>query len=258
MTKYLIVNADDYGMAHSVSQGIREAHLRGIVTSTTVMIGMKDAAADVRTAQKETPDLGLGLHITVAGKAMSPVLPPDQIPTLVRPDGLFYDQPIWGERGEAGLLDADELTREINAQFERFVQVANRLPTHLDGHYHAAYFNPVSMAAMRALALEHHLPMRYGHESDAAKLEGVAHPTTVFQLDHDELIEALIAILKGLPDDEVTELVCHPGYSNDTLFDTDSWTTVREIEVRYLTDERVRAIIAEEQMTLCTFETLKQ
>ncbi len=96
MAKYLIVNADDYGIAASVSQGIRDSHQRGIVTSTTVMIGMDNAAEAVQQARKETPDLALGLHVVVAGKALKPVLPPDQIPTLVRPDGLFYDNPAWG------------------------------------------------------------------------------------------------------------------------------------------------------------------
>ena len=57
MAKYLIVNADDYGIAASVSQGIRESHQRGIVTSTTVMIGMDNAAEAVQQALKETPDL---------------------------------------------------------------------------------------------------------------------------------------------------------------------------------------------------------
>src|SRR5215203_3094378 len=124
MAKYLIVNADDYGIAASVSQGIREAHQRGIVTSTTVMIGMENAAEAVPQALKETPDLALGLHLVVAGKAMKPVLPPDQIPTLVRPDGLFYDHPAWGE--QAPSFNPDEMMREIHAQFDRFVVVTNQ------------------------------------------------------------------------------------------------------------------------------------
>lgn len=256
MTKYLIVNADDYGMAASVSQGIRESHQRGIVTSTTVMIGMERAAEAVQQAQKETPELGLGLHVVVAGKAMKPVLPPDQIPTLVRPDGLFYDNPTWGERANA--FNLDEMMREVNAQFERFVGVANQLPTHIDSHYHAAYFHPASVEAMRSLALKHHLPMRHGHESDLPVLEGIQHPVAFFQLDHHQPIEVLISILQNLPDGEIVELCCHPGYSNDTLFDTDPWTTVREIEVDYLTDPRLQAVIESEQITLCTFDVFKK
>src|SRR5215203_4301815 len=147
MAKYLIVNADDYGIAASVSQGIREAHQRGIVTSTTVMIGMENADEAVPQALKETPNLALGLHLVVAGKALKPVLPPDQIPTLVRPDGLFFDNPAWGEH--AASFNPDEMMREVQAQFERFVAVANKLPTHIDSHYHATYFHPTGAEAMR-------------------------------------------------------------------------------------------------------------
>lgn len=256
MTKYLIVNADDYGIAASVSQGIRESHQRGIVTSTTVMIGMDNAVEAVQQALKETPDLALGLHVVVAGKAMKPVLPPDQIPTLVRSDGLFYDHPAWGE--QAASFNPDEMTREIQAQFERFVAVANRLPTHLDSHYHATYFHPSSAEAMRSLALKHHLPMRNDRGIGSSTVEDVQHPASFYELDHDQPIDVLLNFLKTLRDGEIVELCCHPGYSNDTLFEIDNWTTVREIEVGYLTDPRVREVIASEQITLCNFEVFKK
>jgi predicted glycoside hydrolase/deacetylase ChbG (UPF0249 family) len=256
MAKYLIVNADDYGIAASVSQGIRECHQRGIVTSTTVMIGMDNAAEAVQQALKETPDLALGLHVVVAGKAMKPVLPPDQIPTLVRPDGLFYDNPAWGEHAPS--FNPDEMFREIQAQFERFVAVANQLPTHLDSHYHATYFHPVAAEAMRSLALKHSLPMRHDRGIGQSVLEGIQHPVAFYELDHDQPIEVLLSFLQNLHECEIIELCCHPGYSNDTLFETDSWTTVREIEIAYLTDPRLQAVIASEQITLCNFDVFKK
>lgn len=256
MPKYLIVNADDYGIAASVSLGIRESHQRGIVTSTTVMIGMDNAAEAVQQARKETPDLALGLHLVVAGKAMKPVLPPDQIPTLLRPDGLFYDHPAWGEH--AASFNPDEMMREIYAQFERFVAVANQLPTHIDSHYHATYFHPAGVEAMRSLALTHNLPMRHDRGVGQSIVEGTQHPVAFYELDHDQPIEVLLTFLQTLPDDEIVELCCHPGYSNDTLFELDNWTTVREIEVAYLTDPRVPAVIASEQITLCNFDVFKK
>jgi predicted glycoside hydrolase/deacetylase ChbG (UPF0249 family) len=256
MAKYLIVNADDYGIAASVSQGIRESHQRGIVTSTTVMIGMDNAAEAVQQALRETPDLALGLHLVVAGKAMKPVLPPDQIPTLVRPDGLFYDHPAWGEH--AASFNPDEMIREIDAQFERFVAVANQLPTHIDSHYHATYYHPASVEAMRSLALRHNLPMRHDRGVGPSIVEGIPHPVAFYELDHDQPLEVLLSFLQTLPDGEIVELCCHPGYSNDTLFDTDPWTTVREIEVAYLTDPRVQAVVASEQITLCNFDVFKK
>jgi chitin disaccharide deacetylase len=256
MTKYLIVNADDYGIAASVSQGIRESHQRGIVTSTTVMVGMDNAAEAVGQALNETPDLALGLHLTVAGKAMKPVLPPDEIPTLVRPDGFFYDHPAWGE--QAPFFNPDEMMRELQAQFDRFVALAHQLPTHMDSHYHATYFHPTPAQAMRSLALKHNLPLRHDRGIGASIVEGIPHPVAFYELDHDQPIEVLLSFLQTLPDGEIVELCCHPGYSNDTLFDTDPWTTVREIDLAYLTDPRVQAVIASEQITLCNFDVFKK
>jgi predicted glycoside hydrolase/deacetylase ChbG (UPF0249 family) len=256
MAKYLIVNADDYGIAATVSQGIREAHQRGIVTSTTVMIGMDNAAEAVQQALKETPNLALGLHVAVAGKAIKPVLPADEIPSLLRADGLFYDHPAWVEA--APFFSADEMSCEINAQFDRFVALAGQLPTHLDSHYHATYYHPASVEAMRSLALKHNLPMRHDRGVGQSTVEGLAHPAAFYELEHHKPIEVLFDFLKTLPANEIIELCCHPGYSNETLFDFDNWTTVREIEIAYLTDPRLKEVIASEQITLCNFNIFKK
>ena len=55
--KQLIVNADDYGLTPGVSRGILEAHLKGIVTSTTVMMGLPGVAAAIAEAQRTAPKL---------------------------------------------------------------------------------------------------------------------------------------------------------------------------------------------------------
>lgn len=256
MAKYLIVNADDYGIAASVSQGIREAHQRGIVTSTTVLIGMDNAAEAVQQALTETPKLALGLHLAIAGKGIKPALPPDQIPTLVRADGHFFDNPAFGEHAPS--FDRDEMFREIQAQFDRFVELAHRPPTHMDSHYHSTYFHPLAIEAMRSLALEHNLPLRHDRGIGAAIVEGIPHPAAFHELDHDQPVEVLLNFLHTLPEDEIIELCCHPGYSNDTLINADSWTTVRETELAYLTDPRVRAVIESEQITLCNFDVFKK
>ncbi|HCS39550.1 MAG TPA: hypothetical protein DIW44_08195 [Anaerolineaceae bacterium] len=81
MSKRLIVNADDYGHTHGVSQGIRLAHLRGIVTSTTAMMNYRGAEDDLRKATHECPRLGLGLHLVLTSG--NPVLPVEKVPDLV-------------------------------------------------------------------------------------------------------------------------------------------------------------------------------
>src|SRR5215470_9116375 len=61
--RYLIVNADDFGMCKGVNRGIIEAHARGIVTSTSLMVTRPVAAEDAAQRAREHPSLDLGLHV---------------------------------------------------------------------------------------------------------------------------------------------------------------------------------------------------
>jgi hypothetical protein len=47
----LIVNADDFGWSDAVTAGILQAHLGGILTSTTVMMNLPGAAAAIDRAR---------------------------------------------------------------------------------------------------------------------------------------------------------------------------------------------------------------
>ena len=49
----VIFNADDFGLTHGVNQGIKDAHLKGVVNSTTLMVGM--------SADKEAVELAKAL-----------------------------------------------------------------------------------------------------------------------------------------------------------------------------------------------------
>ena len=65
MPKRLIINSDDYGRTPEISRGIRESHLRGVVTSTTCMMNIPTTATDVALALAETPQLGMGVHLVL-------------------------------------------------------------------------------------------------------------------------------------------------------------------------------------------------
>ena len=65
MPKRLIINSHDYGRTPEISRGIRESHLRGVVTSTTCMMNIPTTAADVALALAETPQMGMGVHLVL-------------------------------------------------------------------------------------------------------------------------------------------------------------------------------------------------
>ena len=94
MSEYLIVNADDFGYSHSINRGIIEAHVNGVVTSTSVMV---DAiAAHEAKDLVRFPDLSIGLHFVVK--------------------------------------EVVNVKTELERQINRFVAIIGKSPDHLDTH----------------------------------------------------------------------------------------------------------------------------
>src|SRR5512133_2836973 len=130
--KRLIINSDDYGRSSDISRGIREAHLQGVVTSTTCMMNIHTTADDIKIALQETPKLGLGVHLVLT--TGRPLSAPESIPSLVDENGSFFKlRPLLDRLPN---LNVEEVKKEWRAQIERFLQVAGRVPTHLDSHHH--------------------------------------------------------------------------------------------------------------------------
>ncbi len=281
MSKRLIVNADDYGRAPGVSRGILQAHQRGIVTSTTVMVNQPGARAQLEEALA-CPELGVGLHLVFS--AWQPVLPPETIPALVDEDGCFFDQhTLWARAEEISLKS---LQAELTAQVGRFAAWAGRLPDHLDCH-HFVHLYPPFFQVYADLAAQFHLPLRvpfppetdfgqavrtlpfleeFPHDlvrgmivtnSNLVAARGLAHPdhfvATFF--GREALTAAfLVHLLETLPSG-TSELMCHPGYDDPALASS-TYRAEREIELALLTDPAVGQRVEELGIELVTFAAL--
>lgn len=282
--KQLIVNADDLGRAPGVNRGIIDAHRKGIVTSTTIMINLPDAADALELARAEAPNLGIGLHLNLT--AGRPVLPAARVPSLVDGDGRFHHISTWAAAMER--FNAEELRAELEAQFDTFVRLAARAPDHLDAHHHATYLHPAALRVMFELAIAHGLPIRapmldapddqiltfvrgmlpnLKPERAPALLESLrvaadAGPRPrwpdALWLDYSNgrpTLASLLVILTTLPEDGITELMCHPGYVDDVLR-TSGLVEPREDEVLHLTHAATRECVQSENIQLVSFAAL--
>jgi hopanoid biosynthesis associated protein HpnK len=104
-----------------------------VLTSASLMVTGEAVEGAVRLAKK-MPSLGVGLHLVVVkGRA---ALPAKDIPQLVDVRGCFSNNSVQaGLRYFFSKRAQEQLSREIEAQFERFA--ASRLPLcHVDGHLH--------------------------------------------------------------------------------------------------------------------------
>jgi predicted glycoside hydrolase/deacetylase ChbG (UPF0249 family) len=282
--KQLIVNADDFGRSPGVNRGIFDAYHKGIVTSTTVMIGQPYAPTGLEQALNETPDLGLGLHLNLtAGPAVSD---PAAIPTLIDPTtGFYYTLSDWITHVQR--IDPDDIRREIQAQFDRFISLTGKKPDHLDAHYHITYLHPVGLDMMLTLSEQYNIPMRQAQldlpatEAIRALHEMLPQIPSEFAMQLIENLHEILAqhqppfwparldmgfygarailgelllILTNLGDDSLTEVMCHPGYVDEHL--NGNYVAEREAEVNHLTHAATRECIKSEQIQLITFGDL--
>jgi predicted glycoside hydrolase/deacetylase ChbG (UPF0249 family) len=128
----VIFHADDFGLTPAVNAGIVEAHQRGVLRSTSLMVSA-DGAEDAAALARSLPDLDVGLHVTLVEER--PVLPPERIPSLVA-DGRFWpSHAAVFARYATGRWSVAEAAAEVAAQWERLAALGIRA-SHCDGHQH--------------------------------------------------------------------------------------------------------------------------
>lgn len=264
--KRLIINSDDYGRTPDISRGIREAHLRGVVTSTTCMLNIPTTADDIAIALNETPNLGLGVHLVLTmGK---PICAPESVPSLVDENGNFFKYTPLLER--LASLNMEDVKREWRAQIGRFVQAAGRKPTHLDSHHHSSYFSPALFRGMLELAKEYDCAIRYPFTGISRELEETAvqvpglmqefnppRPDVFFVDFYDESAtqEQLLNILHNVGEG-TSEMMCHPGYVDPAFGAESIYNAQRERELKILTDPAIKDAIRSHGIELITFADL--
>src|SRR5713101_9932691 len=107
--KYLIVNADDFGLSRGINRGIIEAYQKGIVTSASLMVdrpGSQEAAELYRKLRWLEPELSVGLHVDLEK-------PMNDLPDV-----------YW------------RIRNEVRNQVRRFEHLMGNSPSHLDSHHH--------------------------------------------------------------------------------------------------------------------------
>ncbi len=132
--KYLAVNADDFGFTRDVNAGIVEAHLHGILTSTTLMANGAEFDDAIRLA-REHPSLDIGVHFVLAG-GRSLLDPSRALPRTVF------------ELIRAIALRRIRVYDELRAQMVKVAESGLR-PTHVDTHKHTHLLPPVLDAVAR-------------------------------------------------------------------------------------------------------------
>lgn len=229
--RFLIVNADDFGLSAGVNRGIIECAERGIVTSASLMVRWP-AAAEAAAYAKKNHAISVGLHVDLGEWVL--------------------------RNGEWELLykvvdtdDASAVRNEIHRQVAEFQRLVGRDPSHLDSHQHA-HRNEPARSIMLNLARELGVPLRecdprirYCGDFYGQGDEGESQPELL-------TLANLRKILGGLPAG-ITELGCHPGYGEGL---DSPYSGERIEELRVLCKPETRVGVAELGFQLCNFNQL--
>jgi hopanoid biosynthesis associated protein HpnK len=287
----LIVNADDFGFTAGVNRAIVEAHVRGIVTSSTLMANGR-AFDDAVALAKTVPRLGTGCHVVLIDG--EPVLDAKQLPSLTSAgaggarfrDGLKS----FAARALTGRLDPDEIELEASAQIRK-LQSAGINVTHLDTHKHTHLFPPVLRPLLRAarargvrairnpfgprkplksneLITRPNLWTRYAETRilrtlaakfrDAVTREGIITPDgTLGIVVTGALDEKLFGAIAAIIPEGTWEFVCHPGYNDADLKSARTrLRESRETELRVLTMPEARQLLLNQGIDLISYREL--
>lgn len=279
----ILLNADDFGRHACINAAVRESVERGLLRSASLMAG-EPAFDDAVDIAKAHPTLGVGIHFTLVDGR--PVLPPEEIPSLVGADGRFRpDHGAFVKDFLCGRIRRADIRRELTAQAQKIVAAGIR-PDHVDSHQHihmlpgifsialdvAAQYgiravrisqvdvgeaswlagslgDIIGRAGLFALGVRaRRLARRRGFAAPAhfAGLVAGAAVTPAFLV---QLADSLARTKNA----GATEVMMHPGTSNAALVPFTRWQHDFEVEFTAATSADVRAAFSKNALTSVRF-----
>jgi len=278
--KKVIVNADDFGLAQGVNEGIIKAHQEGILTSATLMANMPgfDQAVELAGAN---PELGVGVHLNILrGRPLSLA---QKVGSLLSQENRFIPSvSSLLYRMALKKINFDEVEREFRTQVEK-VRKAGIHPSHIDSEKHIHLIRPLFRIVLK-LAKEYKIDrIRFIQEccisarpgqmfksifislsssSMTKKMtqEGIRSPDRFYGVcDSGRVTAAKLQQVLQRAREGVLEIMVHPGFITQEMIELEKQmgsyyiNKYREKELNALLDERLPEVIADLGIQLINF-----
>lgn len=250
----LIIRADDVGYSEAVNYGIEKTVKQGLIGSVGLMPNMPAAAHGL--ALLEGTGVCIGQHTNIC--IGHPCADPASIPSLLDENGMLKSSRTYREAWKKGecFTVLEEMVLEIEAQYQRFIQLTGRQPDYFEGH---AVMSKHLMQGLEIVAQRHGLKYNNMYPGDETGTFGgrpvAACPMRSMDPDYDparELKEAVLHARTDMPN----VFVCHPGYLDAFLLRSSSLTVNRTKEVEMLCDPAMRTWLEEHGVRLLRYSDL--
>jgi hypothetical protein len=251
----VITNADDFGLTEGGCAAIVKAIYAGGLTATTAMVCVPRATMRLRKWARFIPGR-IGAHLQLTGG--SPILPPEQIPSLVEANGQFPAK----RRGLCAPKTA-EIFAEWCAQMEVLLRTGIE-PTHLDTHHHV-HCLPEAAPAFIEIATRYKLPARALDPEMSRSLREIGllcvdRTLTDWyggELSVRTLVKVVADAARELPEARCFEVMCHPAFVDEELIKRSGYVEEREMELIALCDPALPRELGDAGFSLSGFESLQ-
>jgi predicted glycoside hydrolase/deacetylase ChbG (UPF0249 family) len=246
----LLLRADDLGYSEAINYGIAKSVIDGIVKNVGVMVNMP--ATEHGLALLKDVDVCYGCHTNICvGK---PLTDPKLIPSITTADGDFKSSKDYRSATEDFVV-LEEVMIEIEAQYQRFVELTGRQPQYFEGH---AVASPNFMKGLELIAAQHGL--KYSGISFDEKPIVVNGKKVYISMDSMgpdyDPFESLKKLTEHPHADGVYMMVLHPGYLDAFILNTSSLTIPRTQEVEMAISAETKAWLADHDVRLLTYDDI--
>ncbi|MFC1234249.1 chitin disaccharide deacetylase [Vibrio sp. F74] len=242
---HVIFNADDFGLTSGVNLGIVAASQSGVVSSTTFMVGMKAGNHAIDLAKKNS-SLKVGIHLRFTVGA-----PLTVASCLTDENGQFLLQDeLWNKQD----INEQQVGDEVIAQIESFL-TSGMFLSHIDSHHHI-HTHPKILPIIKDIANYYQVPLR-GCGVLGTKNNDCRYSFSDQFYGEDISIDKIWDIINSHRSHcDVLEIMCHPAYIDQPLFDASGYSLLRAKELAILTDENLKKQLNEQRIELCDYSIL--
>lgn len=278
------MTGDDFGLSIPVNEAVSQAHQKGILTTTSLMVAAPEAEDAIARA-KAIPTLNVGLHLVLSNGRSC--LPASEIPDLVDANGEFSNKLV-SSGIKMFFVDKvkQQLKDEIRAQFEAFKASGLHLDhvnAHNHMHLHPAVFDAIIKIGqdygMNAVRVPDEKPLKALIDTHQQKLlrtacwlflkpfisrmkkrlaeRNIKFNSHILGFHHSGHVnlDNLVRMLSNL-DDGVSEVYLHPATALWDGIDPAAKDYEFEAEYKALIHPRIKRIIEKFSIELTNFQKI--
>ncbi len=267
MSKYLIINADDFGITDSVNKAIIDLLEKNKISSATLMPNGNSYDEAANWSSKNSEDIGV--HLTfVNGGSNKRISSLTRQKSIEDKDGYLFEDKLYFIRN----FKYDEIKKEMNAQFKKIIGSGVKI-SHVDTHRYSIYptYSPFTYMYLCKKCGELGVPTRWCRKGSyyvgdkinnlcdsypasqffaaISDFYKVPIPDYVFKFPYSNMLptyeekkSAFLNMLNRLPDG-INEVHIHPSIEGQDIIDITGTYKERIYEYELMLDEEIAETI---------------